>query len=150
MCIRDRSYFDHAAIPDPTDPSTLFCIDGPRTRIATTLDPDVSLADLGSVSPCGNASTEWTFQSGLAGTLVINQNVSFRDHLVSFAPFALAMVDVTFPFDDRPENFWGVLLNADGSISLQNQVTGQFLDADPDGTADLSEQLLNDDGWFVV
>ena len=66
-------------------------------------------------------------------------------------PFELDFQFVTNQIDDpRSPFYWGVIPNADGSVSFQSRLTGQFIDADSDGTSDLSEELLPDDSWFVV
>jgi len=147
--------FERFVVGDPLDPT---CVDGNLGRVRTHPTANVDLADLPfAVQICGTGGTDWTFTTDANGTLVSNvallNSVSEIGHLVSRAPFSLHMSRVPeFRSQTEPaaEDYWGIVLNDDRSISLQNRVNGQYIDADGDGSVDLSQDLLNDDGWFVI
>jgi len=132
-------------------PEAFFCDTPFINEFATHPAADVDPSTLPAiVQDCGSFGTTWDVTTDANGTLL--RSVEANTYLVSPEPWTL---ETNYPplgnpttFD--PEDYWGVVRNIDGSIGFQNRVTGQYLDADGDGSVGLSVELLNDDSWFVI
>ncbi len=117
-----------------------------------------------SLRLCGDGITEFKFTTDEHGTMVdAIYKERGRQGAIDTNPLLAdsdrgAFVHFGNIFNDDPTGqppiaaYWGILLNDDGSISLQSQRNGRYLDADgaPDYGIDTSTELLLDDGWFAT
>ena len=86
----------------------------------------------------------WVFETHVKGMVLKNHATGRYLQAENWEVFASE--------DLKPGCFWRVEDNQDGSVSLQNVASERFLDGDgavDDWDVDESEEVKEDDGWFL-